>query len=317
MTGCKVSLIIPVYNTEKYLRRCLDSAVSQTYKNMEIICIDDGSSDGSEKIVDEFAEKDKRVVAIHQQNMGESGARNVGLRASTGEYIAFMDCDDWIGQNMYEILVETLEKENVDMVAASWYREIDGVSHEIKNELSVNRESFDRDELLKYLYMRDSYRGFAYIWDKLYRKEILRDQRGKLICFNETLKLGGDVLYLAEIALNVKRSKYIEKAFYHYNQREESGCHTKDLKKIRDWIRAYEIILQKFKKEHVDDVIMNYVKRFLAYHSSNAVEIAIAQGQESTKKEFQKFMRLYEDIYVKLNIQYPERIIRYQSLLVQ
>ena len=181
----------------------------------------------------------------------------------------------------------------------------------------MNRESFDRDELLKYLYMRDSYRGFAYIWDKLYRKEILRDQRGKLICFNETLKLGGDVLYLAEIALNVKRSKYIEKAFYHYNQREESGCHTKDLKKIRDWIRAYEIILQKFKKEHVDDVIMNYVKRFLAYHSSNAVEIAIAQGQESTKKEFQKFMRLYEDIYVKLNIQYPERIIRYQSLLVQ
>lgn len=312
-----MSLIIPVYNTEKYLRRCLDSAVSQTYKNMEIICIDDGSSDGSEKIVDEFAEKDKRVVAIHQQNMGESGARNVGLRASTGEYIAFMDCDDWIEQNMYEILVETLEKENVDMVAASWYREIDGVSHEIKNELSVNRESFDRDELLKYLYMRDSYRGFAYIWDKLYRKEILRDQRGKLICFNETLKLGGDVLYLAEIALNVKRSKYIEKAFYHYNQREESGCHTKDLKKIRDWIRAYEIILQKFKKEHVDDVIMNYVKRFLAYHSSNAVEIAIAQGQESTKKEFQKFMRLYEDIYVKLNIQYPERIIRYQSLLVQ
>ena len=91
MQSKKVSVIIPVYNTLNYLNRCLESVVSQTYQNMEIICIDDGSTDGSEKIVDEFAAKDKRIIAIHQKNRGESNARNTGLRTATGDYIGFMD----------------------------------------------------------------------------------------------------------------------------------------------------------------------------------------------------------------------------------
>ena len=85
MLNRKVSLIIPVYNTVKYLRRCLESAVSQTYENMEIICVDDGSTDGSEKIVDEFAARDGRVIAVHQENRGESNARNTGLRIASGD----------------------------------------------------------------------------------------------------------------------------------------------------------------------------------------------------------------------------------------
>ena len=90
-----VSIIIPVYNTAQYLRKCLDSAKNQTYENLEIICVDDGSTDGSEKIVDEYLDDD-RFVIIHKENGGESSARNTGLLKCTGNYIGFMDCDDWI-----------------------------------------------------------------------------------------------------------------------------------------------------------------------------------------------------------------------------
>ena len=125
MQSKKVSLIVPVYNTKKYLRRCLESAVSQTYRNMEIICVDDGSTDGSGEIVDEFAARDSRVIAIHQKNSGESNARNNGLKISSGDYIGFMDCDDWIEPDMYECLAGALEQADADMAIAGFYREFE------------------------------------------------------------------------------------------------------------------------------------------------------------------------------------------------
>lgn len=313
----KVSVIVPVYNTKNELTQCLKSIVDQTYSNLEIICVDDGSTDGSGQIVDEFAVQDKRIKAIHKTNGGESSARNVGLRMATGQYIAFCDCDDWLEREMYEVLVETLEKEDVDIVAASWYKESPTLSQKITNELPVIEEVFGREELLKYLYMRDSYRGFAYMWDKLYTRKVVSDERGNLIMFDEALQLGGDVLYLAEVALNTKRAKYVDTAFYHYVQRAESGCHTKDPQKLSDSLKAYEMVIQRFEEERIDQTIIGYVKRFLAYHSSNAVEVAVAQGQENAAEEFRKYMKKYEQEYVALNVQHPERIQRYKKLLYQ
>lgn len=310
-----ISVILPVYNAKDYLKKCLDSILKQTYENLEIICIDDGSTDGSERILDEFKKRDDRIRTVHKENGGESSARNAGLRMATGEYIAFCDCDDWIDPDMYEVLAQELNNENIEMAAAGWYKETDLQSQEIKNNLPVSNQVFERDELLKYLYMRDSYRGFAYMWDKLYKREILKDNHGNWNLFREDLRLGGDVLYLAEAALNVKRAKYVDRAFYHYYQRSESGCHTKDVERLRDWLRAYELVLQRFGEEQIPDEILDYVKRFLAYHSSNAAEIAAAQGQTEAKKEFQRFMKMYKQEYISLNVQYPERIKRYCELL--
>lgn len=310
-----ISVIIPVYNTEKELPKCLKSICDQTYKDLEIICIDDGSTDGSSQVLDEFSMKDNRIKVVHQKNGGESNARNTGLKMASGEYIAFCDCDDWIDTDMYEILARELNCENIDMVGGSWYKETDVYSQEIRNQLPVNNAAFTREELLKYLYKRDSYRGFAYMWNKLYKREILKDKFGNLLLFHEDLRLGGDVLYLAEAALNIKKGKYIDRAFYHYYQRSESGCHTKDVDKLQDWLKAYELVLQRFGEERIDDETIDYVKRFLAYHSSNAVEVAAEQGQEKAKKKFQGLMRKYEQEYVSLNMQYPERIKRYQELL--
>lgn len=310
-----ISVIVPIYNTEKELPGCLQSITGQTYKELEILCINDGSTDRSGKIADEFARADNRIKVVHKKNGGESSARNTGLKMASGEYIAFCDCDDWLDRNMYEVLLCTLENEKVDMVAASWYREGCSGSREIKNAMPVNEHVFGRDELLQYLYRRDSYRGFAYIWNKLYKRDILYDKNGSLLLFDENLRLGGDVLYLAEAALNVRRAKYIDRAFYHYYQRSGSGCHTNDPVQLADWLKAYEMVIQRFHEEGIGGGILDYVKRFLAYHASNAAETALKEGNLQAENEFRKIMQQYEKEYVMLNVQHPERVRRYMALL--
>lgn len=311
----KISVIIPIYNTYKELPGCLKSICCQTYKDLEIICIDDGSYDGSEKILDEFASKDNRIVAVHQRNNGESNARNKGLKLATGDYVAFVDCDDWIDVKMYEDMIWAMKSEDLDIVAVSWYKEFADQSLEIINELPVLQDAFNQEQLLNYIYKRDYYRGFAYMWNKLYKREILIGDNGKLILFDESLRLGGDVLYLAQLALNAKKAKYISKAYYHYRQREDSGCHTTDLKKMKDWLSAYKMVVKLFEERGVSEEICDYTSRFMAYHACNAAKLAIKQNDENWKLYFKKIMLENEKIYIKLNNEYPERIDDYKSVL--
>lgn len=311
----KVSLIIPVYNTAEYLGKCLDSAVGQTYPNMEIICVDDGSTDGSEKILDRYAAKDTRIVALHQSNKGESNARNEGLKKATGDYIAFMDCDDWIEPDMYETLVALMEKKQVDMVCSGWIKEWTSKSEIIPNEGCVADGVFGQKQLLRYLYERDAFRGFSYMWNKLYRRKLFYGEDRLEVCFDENLRLGGDVLALAQTALRVSGAVYIDKAFYHYRQREESGCHSYNLEKRLDWLKAYDIVLAVFAKANVENNVMELVKRFLAYHSSNVAEMAFTQNNPAVLEHCQKIMLDNQEVYAKRNAHHPEWIKRYQKIL--
>lgn len=314
----KVSMIVPIYNTRRELPRCLTSICRQTYGNLEIICVDDGSTDGSEKILDEFAAEDPRILAIHKPNGGESSARNVGLRHATGEYIGFCDCDDWIDADMVETLAAAMEKDDLDMAAGSWYREFTHPAPRtvaVTNEQPVTAGMIDNSQLLQYLYMRDSYRGFAYIWDKLYRREILCDEMGELIPFDESLALGGDIIYLAEAALNVKRARYIDRAFYHYLQRWPSGSHTDDFNTLCGTIKAYEYIIDRFEARKVKKEIIDYVKRQLAWHCSNDAVIAYNKGNAEELRFFQFYMKKYEQEYVSLNAGHPEWVERYGEIL--
>ena len=124
----KVSVVVPVYNTKKYLSECLQSITSQTYKNLEIIVVDDGSTDGSDKICDYFSSKDRRIKVIHKKNEGVVVARKTGYEMATGEYLATVDSDDWIEPTMYQDMVEEILKENVDFVSVGYCREYaDGI----------------------------------------------------------------------------------------------------------------------------------------------------------------------------------------------
>ena len=115
-----ISVIVPVYNVERYLRQCIESITNQSYKNLQIILIDDGSKDNSGKICDEYAEKDKRVEVIHKENTGVSAARNTGLDNAKGEWITFVDADDWVEKNFCEILIKKATENESDCIACGY-----------------------------------------------------------------------------------------------------------------------------------------------------------------------------------------------------
>lgn len=310
-----VSIIVPVYNTAQYLKRCINSIMNQTYKNLEIICVNDGSTDGSELILDEFAAKDSRIRIIHKQNNGESSARNFGLKIMTGQFIGFVDCDDWIEADMYERLVSAAVEKDVDIVASSWFKDTDDESIKIVNQLPVSEEVFEREDFLQYIYKRDYYRGFAYMWNKLFKKSLFYDGNGQLLLFDEDLILGGDVLYLGRLALNSQKVFYIDEAFYHYYQRSSSGCHTADLVKRKDWLKAYERLIKHIEEQGIKTDALVWIKRFLAYHSSNVAELAFEQNNSVALKMSQEIMREYSKEYYETNQEYKERIRRFNSIL--
>ena len=311
-----ISIILPIYNTAPYLEKCIESLLCQTYKNLEIVCVDDGSVDGSEAILDKYAEKDSRIKAVHKRNGGESSARNIGLQMMSGQYVGFMDCDDWVELDMYENLIVKAMEKKVDIVVSTWYCDKENLSEKILNRLPVSEEVFDREKLLNYVYKRDDYRGFAYMWDKLYKRELFYDAESNLILFDEDLALGGDVLYLAKLVLNSTRAVYMDKAFYHYNQRSTSGCHTHNLKKREDWIEAYRRLIRYIEANEPKSSVLPWIKRFMAYHSSNVAEMAYNQNNSQVLKRCQKIMLQYEWEYISTNQEYPDRIERYRKILM-
>lgn len=310
-----VSVIVPVYNTAAYLEKCLKSIVEQTYSKLEIICVDDGSTDGSDLILDMFAQRDLRVRVIHKENGGESSARNVGLKMMTGQYIGFIDCDDWIESDMYEKMVSLAVQKDVDMVASPWFKDTDEESIRIVNQLPVLSEVFEKEELLQYIYKRDYYRGFTYMWNKLYKQSLFYDEGGKLILFDEDLVLGGDVLYLGRLALNTQKAIYLDRAFYHYYQRNTSGCHTVDLNKRKDWLEAYKRLIRYIEENEIKTDALVWIKRFLAYHSSNVAELAYEQKDHKVLRECQEIMLKYSKEYCETNKKYEDRIVRFEKLL--
>lgn len=118
----KISIVVPIYNVEKYVKKCIESLIKQTYKNIEIILVDDGSTDNSVGIIDEYANKDPRVVAIHQENKGVSAARNAGLKVARGEYIGFVDPDDYVDCQMYEVMVNKLQTGFADLAVCGYLK---------------------------------------------------------------------------------------------------------------------------------------------------------------------------------------------------
>lgn len=312
----KISIIIPIYNTVLYLRKCLQSICKQTYKNLEIICIDDGSFDGSEDIVDEFAARDKRIIAIHKKNGGESNARNCGLRMCTGDYVTFVDCDDWLESEMYTILITALEQYRVDMVASGYYIDTNTASRRAINNLSVATNVFGRHRLMEYVYRRDDYRGFTgYIWCKIYKSEILQHENKEWILFDEHLKIGGDILYFSEVTLNTRKVIYIDQAFYHYYQRKNSTYHSEDEVLWADILRTYQIVIENFTKKQIEADILVWIKRFLVYRSELVAEIAYRNKNKGILDYSTGLMREYQKEYLQTNQQHPERVRQYYTIL--
>lgn len=305
-----ISVIIPVYNAEKYIERCLYSVCQQTYRNLEIICINDGSKDGSARIINDIASEDNQIKVVHQKNHGESHARNVGLSLATGDWIAFVDNDDWLEPDMYQRMIEAGIKYNADMVCCSWLKEYQDRTIKAVNKSRVEQNPFGREALLRYIYLRDEYQGFAYMWDKLYKRENLQDIR-----FNEKLRIAGDVLVLAEIALRTRRAVYLDEAYYHYLQRSDSGCHTDDADKLLDWVKAYDEVINLFQKTAIPSDIMLYVKRFAAYTAFRAAKAALASHDKDSHEKAVRAMKFYQTEYEEANSKHLDWICAFRNAM--
>lgn len=169
----KVSVIIPVYNVEKYLRECLTSVCNQTFRDLEIICINDGATDNSLKILEEFALKDSRIHIITQINQGLSGARNTGLKTATGNYIAFIDSDDYVSENFIETLYNKAISEDADISACCVTYLEDG---KFIKDNHINKQTFKtQKEVFNSIEDKISFMGSVVVWNKLYKTELLRN----------------------------------------------------------------------------------------------------------------------------------------------
>lgn len=217
-----ISVIVPVYKVEKYLDQCVESIVNQTYKNLEIILVDDGSPDRCPQMCDVWASKDDRVVVIHQQNSGQSAARNLGMKVCHGDFIGFVDSDDWLEANMYEVLVGNLVSHHADISACGFY-----YAYDSKNEPSAQGSiliSLNRSDALKYL-CADRYFG-RMTWDKIFKREILSN-----ISFPNWHQ-GDDFYVTVQAMLRSCSMVYSSTPLYYYRQRSDSVTH-KDILDVR------------------------------------------------------------------------------------
>ncbi|MDO4921927.1 MAG: glycosyltransferase [Phascolarctobacterium sp.] len=229
-----ISIIVPVYNVAPYLQKCLDSILAQTYTNLEIICVDDGSTDTSGAIVDAYAKIDARVRVIHQMNGGLSDARNIGVGVATGAYIGFVDSDDYIAPQMYETLYNFATQNDLDVAMCCAYDVCDGkVCGGTKNFAPIVTES--PEEMIRLLFLPHRNGAQIGVWIKLFRRSVAG---------NVSFRVGKayeDVFYVLDCIERTRRFGWICNAFYYYVQRAGSITHLPRFKPaILDVVEGYE-----------------------------------------------------------------------------
>ena len=226
----KVSIVVPIYNVEKYLEQCVDSIINQTLKDIEIILVDDGSPDNCPQICDDYAKKDSRIKVVHKKNGGLSSARNAGIEVAIGDYIGFIDSDDYIELDMYEKMYNIAIKNDVDFVISDYYRVSD--EGKVRATLDMDEGIYEKNKIKKYIFptliMGDdiNYGNLLAVWHCLYKRELL--ERNSLM-FDEEVKYSEDNLFSSIIGYNAN-SFYYMKGSYLYNYRYNPNSISKTYK---------------------------------------------------------------------------------------
>lgn len=255
----KVSIIIPVYNGEKYIKRCINSVVNQTYKNIEIIIIDDGSTDGTGKIIKEI--NDKRIIIFNIENKGVSHARNYGIDVSTGDYIMFCDADDWIEKDLIENMIQIVKKNEYDVIRFNYY-----VNKSKKNNYSKGKNIESNKEndtnITKMIEGIIKAKISSYVWLLFIKKEFIVNNKLK---FNENIYVMEDKIFFLQCLYKKPKIHIENKAYYHYFSNSESVMHKKDYKrKIKNIIKANSII-NNLLNENKENELINYNIALTAY----------------------------------------------------
>lgn len=288
----KISVIVPIYKVEEYLQRCIDSIIKQTYKNLEIILVDDGSPDNCPLICDMNQKKDSRIKVIHQKNAGLSAARNIGLEIATGDYISFVDSDDYINKSMYEILLGHCVKENAEIAICKFTR---FYGKHLTEEVQLNAKSkiITPREALQELHGNEGeIYGVAY--NKLYKRDIFKELRFPVGKINE------DEFFNYKALDRANKIVKDENTLYYYYQ-GNSGSITNNNKYLitTDVFEAFEEREAYFKQRGYTDLEGIACRTYLDRIMSNYQQLQQIKGYD--KIAIRKLIKMYRKKYITRN----------------
>ena len=265
-----ISVIIPVYRVEQFLDKCLNSVICQTYDNLEIILVDDGSPDQSGVICDEWAKKESRIKVIHKENGGLSDARNAGLKIAIGEYIAFVDSDDWIHFQMYEVLYSILKKHNASMSICSYkdvsFYSADATNTDCKAQAISSSKKINEEQALEQLFLANNDR-FGVVWPKLYARSLFQNRR-----FDEGV-IYEDTRSCFKVLYDAKSIAVTDAELYYYYCNENGTTKAAYTIKRLDIMAAMDEQLNFFRAHNFTDIYSMAVRKYLfllCYHGELA-----------------------------------------------
>ena len=248
-----ISVIIPVYNVKTYLQDCIESVLRQTYRNLQIILVDDGSTDASGEMCDQYAKKDSRITVIHKKNGGLSDARNVGIEYAQGEYIGFVDSDDWIDVDMYQKLLSLILETEADIAVCE--------AIEVYGDTYYSRASnqklllADKQKALDILFEGNKYKCHA--WNKLYRKKLFSNIQFPVGRYYE------DIFVMHLLYDHSNRIAFLDEGLYYYRQRENSIVHTLNVKAYMDLLEAiclqYDFCKTEKQRNYISCTMLNTI----------------------------------------------------------
>lgn len=313
---CKVSVVVPIYNVEKYIKQCVDSIRNQTLDDIEIILVDDGSPDNCPQICDEYKKLDNRIKVVHKKNGGLSSARNAGMRVATGEYIGFVDSDDYIEVDMYEKMYNTSKKYDVDFVMCDYYKSYGSDKKEVSLEIDegMYNKGKIKDIIYPQLIMTENidYGPLLAVWHCLYKNTFLKEND---LYFDDIVKYSEDNLFSSIVGYKSNSFYYMKGSYfynYRYNPNSISTTYKEDALDVyiemnnRLYDNFYRCKEYDFKRQlslHMIYYTLNYINQVLGSNlnlKEKYSKIKNSLKKKEVKRAFDKF--LLPDINLKLKL---------------
>ncbi len=294
----KISIIVPVYNSEKYLSKCLDSLINQTLEEIEIIIVNDGSTDNSQKIIDQYIEKyPNKIKSFYQKNKGQAAARNFGISNSTGEFIAFVDSDDYLELNAYKDIVQEMDEKELDIICFDFYEVIQG-------EKKENQHYFvDNNNLVKKYIISE-----ASPWNKVIRKSVLIDNKIKFL----ENRIYEDLATIPVLGKFTSKIEFLDKRLYNYVIHDNSTMRQVSYnKKIEDIFWVVEKLYNDFiETEYVSELEYIYIEHLL--HAATLRFLNFKEGKEN----IYKIVRIMKEKFPKWrkNNYYRKQPLKYKII---
>lgn len=266
MNKTNISIIVPVYNVEEFLSKCIDSILAQSYSHFELLLIDDGSKDNSGKICDEYAQKDKRIKVIHQKNAGVSAARNRGISEAKGDYICFIDADDWVNKEYLETFSSLIKDSSIDFIVSGYTYDFISSGQSIQYSIFENKANTSEEFriLLPELHNNNL---LVSIWSKLFKKSII-DRF--FLSFDTKMNYCEDAVFCWNYLLSINSIYVVENAGYHY-RKDDSDTLTKKKYPFEIWydiaekvLKANQAVIDKFKLSTNDQIMQKIYDYYLA-----------------------------------------------------